>query len=63
MVVSGVAVLGSLWAFGFSSNLPILYGLATSLVTFVGGSLLTEAPRPEKLREWTNRLRSAPSID
>ncbi|WP_137285511.1 sodium:solute symporter [Halorussus salinisoli] len=63
ITVSGVVVIATIWTHGFSSNLPIIYGLATSLVTFVTVSLLTGPPAQAKVREWVESLDSAPSID
>ena len=56
IVVSALVVVASIWAYGFSSNLPIVYGLAASATVFVAVSLVTGPPAEEKLREWVRSL-------
>lgn len=63
IVGSGVVTLVTLWVHGFASNLPILYGLATSLTLFVGVSLVTEPPSAEKLKSWLRSIDAAPSVE
>ncbi len=58
IVVSGVAVVGSMMAFGFASNWPIVIGLATSAVVFVAVSLVTGPPPPEVLAHWREAKRA-----
>ncbi len=38
------------------SNLPIIYGMAVSLVVFMVVSLLTPRPSEERMRAWERRL-------
>ncbi|SEP11134.1 solute:Na+ symporter, SSS family [Halogranum amylolyticum] len=59
--LGGVVVVVSLWAYGFSSNLPIIYGLVASTAIYVGVSLATGPPAIEKLSEWRNSLASSAS--
>lgn len=58
IVASSVVVVASMWAYGFGSDLPIIYGLITSLVVFVGVSLVTGPPPQEKLETWLESIRS-----
>ena len=44
---------------GLFSNLPIIYGMAVSLVVFVGVSLLTPRLPEERMRAWERRLAGA----
>jgi len=44
---------------GLFSNLPIIYGMAVSLVVFVGVSLLTPGLPEERMRAWERRLEGA----
>ncbi|WP_101295561.1 sodium:solute symporter [Halegenticoccus soli] len=62
IVGSGAVVVASLWLYGFASNLPIIYGLATSLALFVAVSLVTGPPARDKLDRWLRNL-DAPSMD
>lgn len=63
IVLSAAVVVASMAAYGFGSNLPILYGLASSLAAFVVVSLLTGPPPREKLERWLESIRSPPSIE
>ena len=63
IVASAAVVVASLWAYGFSSNLPIIYGLATSAVVFAVVSLVTGPPDEETVREWVRSLDADPSRD
>lgn len=63
IIASAAVVVGSIWVYGFSSNLPIVYGLATSAVVFIGGSLITGPPAKETIREWTRSLEADISMD
>ncbi|WP_254546782.1 sodium:solute symporter family transporter [Halomarina pelagica] len=63
IVASAGVVVASLWTYGFSSNLPIVYGLATSTVVFVVVSVVTGPPAAEKLRAWTRSLGYDASTD
>jgi len=63
IVASGLVVLGTLWVAGFASNLPILYGLGTSLVVFIGVSLLTGPPPTEVTERWREEVESTPSVE
>lgn len=63
ILVSAVVVVATIWVHGFSSNLPIIYGLVTSLVMFVVVSLLTGPPTQQKVREWVQSLNSDPALD
>ncbi|MGH3341354.1 MAG: sodium:solute symporter [Carbonactinosporaceae bacterium] len=56
IVVSSVVVVVLLLTQGLFSNAPILYGMATSLVTFVVVSLLTAKPEAEVMAAWDRRL-------
>lgn len=56
ILVSAAVVIVSITVYGFTSNLPILYGLAVSAVTFLVVSLITGPPDTEKLRKWTQDL-------
>ena len=62
ITLSGLVVIIALWRYGFGSNLPILYGLATSIVVFVLGSLLTDPPASEKVNEWFQRINETPDV-
>ncbi|WP_440010005.1 sodium:solute symporter [Halomicrococcus sp. SG-WS-1] len=63
IAVSATVVVYTLWMQGFSSNLPIIYGLTASFLTFAVVSLLTGPPAQEKVREWMQNLDSTPSMD
>lgn len=52
IVISSAVVVVSMVFYGFGSDLPIVYGLAASLVVFVAVSLLTGPPSREKLEQW-----------
>ncbi|MGH3344829.1 MAG: sodium:solute symporter [Carbonactinosporaceae bacterium] len=56
IIVSSVVVVVLLVTQGLFSNLPILYGMAASLVTLVAVSLLTPAPGAEAMAAWERRL-------
>jgi hypothetical protein len=60
---SSIVVVASMAAYGFGSNLPILYGLTASLILFVGVSLVTGPPPKEKLEQWLADTSSEPSIE
>ncbi|SEV83760.1 sodium:solute symporter [Natrinema salifodinae] len=61
--VSAAVVIATIWMHGFASNLPIIYGLLTSAVTFTTVSLLTGPPAREKVRTWSEKLDSGPSTE
>ncbi|MFC6768679.1 sodium:solute symporter [Natrinema soli] len=61
--ISATVVIATIWLHGFSSNLPIIYGLVTSVVSFTTVSLLTGPPAQEKLSAWVDGLDSSPSAD
>ncbi|MEM4780236.1 MAG: sodium:solute symporter [Halalkalicoccus sp.] len=63
IVGGSVVVITSMVLYGFGSDLPIIYGLASSLVLFVGVSLLTGPPPREKLDRWLADTSSEPSIE
>jgi SSS family solute:Na+ symporter len=63
IVGSAAVVVASILIYGFSSNLPIIYGLATSAVIFVAGSLLTGPPAQEKVQEWAQTLSTGEPAD
>jgi SSS family solute:Na+ symporter len=63
IVLSAAVVVASMAAYGFGSNLPILYGLASNLAAFIVVSLLTGPPPHEKLERWLESIRSPPSIE
>jgi SSS family solute:Na+ symporter len=63
IVVSGVIIIITLWIEGFASNLPILYGLGTSLIVFIGGSYLTGPPAAEALERWRQDSESSSSVE
>ncbi|APX96447.1 sodium:solute symporter [Natronorubrum daqingense] len=52
IVVSNVAVVGSMALYGFGSDLPIVTGLGVSLVCFVVVSFLTGPPSGREDTEW-----------
>lgn len=58
IVVSALVVVATLWTQGFSSNLPIIYGLVASFVTFAVVSLATGPPAKQKVHEWQKSLDS-----
>ncbi|WP_435156241.1 sodium:solute symporter [Haladaptatus sp. DFWS20] len=60
---SSLVVLTSIWLFGFSSNLPIIYGLIVSSTVFTIVSLLTGPPAQEKIQQWVGTLDSSTSIE
>ncbi len=60
---SSLVVVASMILYGFASNLPIIYGLATSLLLFVGVSLFTGPPPKEKLERWLADTSSEPPIE
>lgn len=60
---SSIVIVTSMALYGFGSNLPILYGLATSLLLFVGVSLLTGPPPREKLEQWLENIADRPSTE
>jgi SSS family solute:Na+ symporter len=63
IVVSGLVVIWSLWMYGFGSNLPIIYGLASSSVVFIITSILTGPPKSENLRQWLQNIESDQSSE
>lgn len=63
IVLSAAVVVASMAAYGFGSNLPILYGLGSSLIAFVAVSLLTGPPPREKLERWLESIESRPSVE
>lgn len=63
ILLSAAVVVASMALYGFGSNLPILYGLASSLVAFVVVSLLTGPPPREKLERWLESVESHPSVE
>ncbi len=63
ILASAAVVVGSIWLYGFSSNLPIIYGLVTSAVVFAVVSLVTGPPAREKIREWTRSLDADASME
>jgi solute:Na+ symporter, SSS family len=63
IVGSSLVVVASMALYGFGSNLPIIYGLATSLVLFVGVSIVTGPPPREKLERWLADTSSAPTVE
>ncbi len=52
IVMASIVVVASMITWGFASELPIIIGLGTSLVTFVGVSLVTGPPPRDKLEAW-----------
>ncbi len=52
IVVSSVAVVVAMIVHGFAANSPIVIGLVTSAVLYVGVSLITGPPPPEQLEGW-----------
>ncbi|MFH5801186.1 sodium:solute symporter [Haladaptatus sp. CMAA 1911] len=61
--VSAAVVVTTLSLEGFSSNLPIIYGLVSSLLVFVPVSLVSGPPAREKLERWVRTLDSPASLD
>src|SRR5215216_1344808 len=59
MAAGCVVVVGLMIVDGLFSNLPIIYGMAVSLVVFVGVSLLTPRLPEERMRAWERRLAGA----
>jgi SSS family solute:Na+ symporter len=62
ILTSGTVVVGSLWLYGFGSSLPIIYGLVTSAIIFIVGSLLTGPPTSEKVNEWFRQINETPNV-
>lgn len=60
VVVSSVVVGVLMATQGLFSNDPIIYGMLTSLVVFVGVSLLTRPPSTADLDRWDRRMRVGP---
>ena len=56
MAAGSVVVVALMIVDGLFSNLPIIYGMAVSLVVFVVVSLLTPRPSEERMRTWQRRL-------
>ncbi|WP_122089232.1 sodium:solute symporter [Halalkalicoccus subterraneus] len=63
IIGGSVVVVASMAAYGFASNRPIVYGLATSLVLFIGVGLLTGPPPREKLERWLADTASEPTVE
>lgn len=63
ILVSGTVVIASLSLYGFGSDLPILYGLAASFLTFVVVSYVTGPPAREKLQQWLNDTEISPTVE
>ena len=57
IVVSSIVVVVLLVTEGLLSNDPIIYGMGTSLVVFVGVSLFTRAPSASDMDRWETRLK------
>jgi len=60
IVVASVVTITTMIVYGFESDLPIIYGLATSLTIFVGVSLFTGPPPRQQLETW-ERDKASPS--
>jgi SSS family solute:Na+ symporter len=56
MVAGSIVVVVFMVLDGLFANTPIIWGLAVSLVVFVGVSLLTPKPSEERMRIWERRL-------
>lgn len=54
--VSAAVVGVTIYVFGSSSDLPIIFGLISSVVVFVFVSILSGPPAPEKLERWVRTL-------
>lgn len=63
IVGSSFVVVASMAIYGFGSDLPIVYGLASSLGLFVGVSIVTGPPPREKLERWLAETTSDPSSE
>ncbi|GAA0255865.1 sodium:solute symporter [Haladaptatus pallidirubidus] len=53
---SAVVVVTTIYLFGFSSDLPIIFGLVCSVVIFVPVSILSGPPAQKKLEQWVRTL-------
>lgn len=60
---SAVVVVTAIYVFGFSSDLPIIFGLVCSVVIFVPVSLLSGPPAQKKLEQWVQTLDSSVSAE
>ncbi|ODR83371.1 sodium:solute symporter [Haladaptatus sp. W1] len=61
--ISAAVVVATLSVKGFSSNLPIIYGLLSSILVFVPVSFLSGPPAREKLEQWVRTLDSPASLE
>jgi SSS family solute:Na+ symporter len=55
MAVGTLSTLVAMFVFGIEANEPIYWGLASGLVVFVAGSLLSKPTSPELMAEWDRR--------
>ncbi|MFI8927734.1 sodium:solute symporter [Streptomyces sp. NPDC053474] len=56
VVAGGLSVIGLMWHYGILANEPIYYGLLTSLVVYVVGSLVTRPTDAGTLAAWRERV-------
>jgi SSS family solute:Na+ symporter len=59
MFLSATVAVAAMMVWGIGSTQPIMFGVATSLVTLVVVSLLTAPPDPERVSEWQRRMEGA----
>lgn len=59
IVISSIAVVVAMIVYGFAANSPIIIGLATSAIVFVGVSLMTGPPPAEQLATWRGEASAA----
>ena len=59
IVISSIAVVVAMIVYGFAANSPIIIGLATSVIVFVGVSLMTGPPPAEHLATWRGEASAA----
>ena len=60
ILISSVAVVGSMIAYGFAANAPIIIGLVTSAVVYVGVSLVTGPPPAAQVAGWRHNESTGP---
>lgn len=61
VIISAIVILIGLAVEGVSSTNPIIYGIITSLIVLVIGSLMTKPTDEEKMRKWTAQLEGMPT--
>ncbi|WP_266081064.1 sodium:solute symporter [Haladaptatus caseinilyticus] len=61
--VSAIVVVGTIYVYGFSSDLPIIFGLITGILCFVPVSYLSAPPAREKIEQWVRTLDSSAAVE